>query len=365
MLTAIVAIIIFALLVSAHEFGHFITAKLSGMYVDEFSIGMGPLVFAKQIGETKYSLRLLPLGGFVRVLGEDVEEEERSGVEQIDVPSERRYQNRPVWQRIIFASAGSFMNMLSAIIIFALMFMIAGEAVPIANPGTTISAVVENGPAHTAGLLPGDKIVEVDGIAVDTWAELTAVIVQAPVEQPMQVIVERENTDGVMETIPLTMQPEWNETEQKVMLGIYALTAERKAVGPIRGITLGAQATWETSVMMVDVLGDLFTGKVDIMDEEEGLTGPVGIIRIIDQSTEQGWIYVFNLAALLSINLGIINMLPIPALDGSKVLLLLYEGLRGKPIAPEKEGFLNMIGFAFLMTLIIFVTFKDVMNLFG
>jgi regulator of sigma E protease len=101
------------------------------------------------------------------------------------------------------------------------------------------------------------------------------------------------------------------------------------------------------------------------MDEEEGLTGPVGIIRIIDQSTEQGWIYVFNLAALLSINLGIINMLPIPALDGSKVLLLLYEGLRGKPIAPEKEGFLNMIGFAFLMTLIIFVTFKDVMNLFG
>ena len=257
------------------------------------------------------------------------------------------------------------MNMLSAIIIFALMFMIAGEAVPIANPGTTISAVVENGPAHTAGLLPGDKIVEVDGVAVDTWAELTAVIVQAPVEQPMQVIVERENTDGVMEIIPLTMQPEWNETEQKVMLGIYALTAERKAVGPIRGITLGAQATWETSVMMVDVLGDLFTGKVDIMDEEEGLTGPVGIIRIIDQSTEQGWIYVFNLAALLSINLGIINMLPIPALDGSKVLLLLYEGLRGKPIAPEKEGFLNMIGFAFLMTLIIFVTFKDVMNLFG
>jgi regulator of sigma E protease len=198
MLTAIVAIIIFALLVSAHEFGHFITAKLSGMYVDEFSIGMGPLVFAKQIGETKYSLRLLPLGGFVRVLGEDVEEEERSGVEQIDVPSERRYQNRPVWQRIIFASAGSFMNMLSAIIIFALMFMIAGEAVPIANPGTTISAVVENGPAHTAGLLPGDTIVEVDGVAVDTWAELTAVIVQAPVEQPMQVIVERENTDGVM-----------------------------------------------------------------------------------------------------------------------------------------------------------------------
>lgn len=365
MVTAIVAIVIFALLVSAHEFGHFITAKLSGMYVQEFSIGMGPLVFAKQIGETKYSLRLLPLGGFVRVLGEDEAEEERSGIAPIDVPAERRYQNRPVWQRIIFAAAGSIMNLLSAVIIFALMFMVAGEAVPIANPGTTISAVVENGPAHTAGLLPGDTIIEADGVAVDTWEELTAVIAPASTEVPMHVIVERETADGAMITVPLDIQPELSEDGSKSMLGIYALTAERKAVGPIRGLSLGVQATWETSVMMVDVLGDLFTGKVNIMDEEEGLTGPVGIIRIIDESTQQGWLYVFNLAALLSINLGIINLLPIPALDGSKVLLLLYEAVRGKPIAPEKEGFLNMIGFAFLMTLILFVTFKDVMNLFS
>ncbi len=366
MLTAIVAIIIFALLVSAHEFGHFITAKLSGMYVQEFSIGMGPLVFAKQIGETKYSLRLLPLGGFVRVLGEDVAEEERSGIEQpMDVPQERRYQNRPVWQRIIFAAAGSFMNLISAVIIFALMFMIAGEAVPIENPGTTISAVVENGPAHSAGMLPGDTIIEIDGIAVDTWEEMTTVIGPASVEKPLHVEVERVGEDGLVMTIPMEIQPELSEDGSKAMLGIYGLTAERKAVGPIRGIALGVQSTWETSVMMVDVLGDLFTGKVNIMDEEEGLTGPVGIIQIIDQSTQQGWLYVFNLAALLSINLGIINLLPIPALDGSKILLLLYEGLRGKPIDPEKEGFLNMIGFAFLMTLILFVTFKDVMNLFG
>lgn len=365
MLTAIVAIVIFALLVSAHEFGHFITAKLSGMYVQEFSIGMGPLVFAKQIGETKYSLRLLPLGGFVRVLGEDVAEEERSGIEPVDVPAERRYQNRPVWQRIIFASAGSVMNLISAVIIFALMFMIVGEAVPIETPGTTISAVVENGPAHSAGMLPGDTIIAVDGVPVDTWEELTAVIAPASTERPMHVEVERADEDGLIMTIPLEIQPELSEDGEKAMLGIYALTAERKAIGPIRGISLGVQATWETSVMMIDVLGDLFTGKVNIMDKEEGLTGPVGIIQIIDESTQQGWLYVFNLAALLSINLGIINLLPIPALDGSKVLLLLYEGIRGKPIAPEKEGFLNMIGFAFLMTLILFITFKDVINLFG
>lgn len=365
MLTTIVAIIIFTLLVTSHEFGHFITAKLSGMYVEEFSIGMGPMVFSKQIGETRYSLRLLPLGGFVRVLGEDVAEEERSGIEPVDVPAERRYQNRPVWQRIIFASAGSVMNLISAVIIFALMFFIMGEAIPIENPGTTISAVVENGPAHSAGMLPGDTIVEVNGVAVDTWDELTAVIAPASVDAPMHVVVEREDADGVQTAVQMEIQPELSEDGSKAMLGIYATTAERKSVGPIRGLSLGVQATWETSVLMVDLLGDLFTGKTNIMDEEEGLTGPVGLIQIIDESTQQGWLYVFNLAALLSINLGIINLLPIPALDGSKILLLLYEGVRGKPIAPEKEGFLNIIGFAFLMTLMLFVTFKDVMHLFG
>lgn len=365
MVTAIVAIVLFALLVTSHEFGHFITAKLSGMYVQEFSIGMGPLLFAKQMGETKYSLRLLPLGGFVRVLGEDVEEEERSGIAPIDVPAERRYQNRPVWQRIIFAAAGSFMNLLSAVLIFALMFIIVGEAVPIEHPDTTISAVVENGPAHRAGMQPGDIIIEVDGVAVDDWDALTACIASASIERELHIVVERTNEDGMKVIVPLAIQPELSEDGTKSVLGIYALTAERKAVGPIRGLSLGIQSTWQTSVMMVDVLGDLFTGQINIMDKEEGLTGPVGIIQIIDQSAQQGWIYVFNLAALLSINLGIINLLPIPALDGSKVLLLLYEGLRGKPIAPEKEGFLNMIGFAFLMTLIVFVTFKDVINLFS
>lgn len=365
MTTAIVAMIIFALLVSSHEFGHFITAKLSGMYVDEFSIGMGPEIFSKKIGETTYALRLLPLGGYVRVLGQDLEEEERNGIEQpVYIPEERKYQNRPVWQRLIFVSAGSFMNMLSAVIIFALMFMVAGEAVPIENPSTVISAVVQNGPSHEAGVLPGDKIVEINGVQVNTWDEMIGMIAPASVEETMHVVVERESSDGQITFIPLEILPERSSDNTKTMIGIYGLTAERKAVGPIRGISLGAQATWETSVMMVDALGNLFTGKVNIMDEEEGLTGPVGIIQIIDESAQQGWIYVCNLAALLSINLGILNMLPIPALDGSKVLFLLYEWLRGKPIAPEKEGFLNMIGFAFLMSLILFVTFKDVMKLF-
>ena len=358
MVTAIVAILIFAGLVTVHEFGHFITAKLSGMYVEEFSIGMGPQLFSRQAGETRYSLRLLPIGGFVRVLGEDVEEEERSGIEPVQIPDERRYQNRPVWQRMIFAAAGSIMNMLSAIVIFTVMFMVLGAAVPIENPDTTIAALVENGPAAQAGVEPGDKFVAIDGQPVATWEALNAIIIASSVEDTLTVTVEREQ-----QQFDVQLQPVPSEDGSRVLLGIYGKTAERQAVGPIRAMGLGVNATYEMTVAMVDVLGDLFTGKINVMDEEEGLTGPVGIVQIIDESTKAGWVYVFNLAALLSINLGVINLLPIPALDGSKLVFLLYEALRGKPIAPEKEGFLNMIGFSLLMCLILVVTYKDIMRL--
>ena len=364
MTTAIIAILIFALLVSVHEFGHFITAKLSGMYVEEFSIGMGPQLISRRVGETRYTLRALPLGGYVRVLGEDIGEEERSGIEPVQVPEHRRYQNRPVWQRMIFAAAGSIMNMLTAVVIFSVMFMVLGVAVPIENPDTTISALVEEGPAYNAGVEPGDKFIAIDGTPIETWEKMNAIIMEASTEDILTVTVEREIENAEPEVFDVQIQPMMSEDGSRVLLGIYGQTAERQAVNPIKAIGLGALNTLETTVMMADVLGDLFTGQINIMDEEEGLTGPVGIVQIIDESAKAGWVYVFNLAALLSINLGVINILPIPALDGCKLVFLLYEALRGKPVAPEKEGMLNMIGFMLLMGLIVVVTYKDIMRLF-
>lgn len=359
MVTAIVAILIFAGLVTVHEFGHFITAKLSRMYVEEFSIGMGPQLFSKRWGETRYSLRLLPVGGYVRVLGEDVEEEERKGIEQVDVPEERRYQNRPVWQRMIFAAAGSVMNIVTAVLIFSVMFLVLGEAVPIEHPDTTISAVAEGGPAATAGVQAGDKIVAVNGQAVTTWDELNALVMHASTDETLQVTVQRQ-----AQQLVLQIQPVLSEDGSRSLLGVYAASAERRAVGPVRSMQLGCSATWQMTTAMVDVLGDLFTGKINIMDEDEGLTGPVGIVQIIDQSTKAGWVYVFNLAALLSINLAVINLLPIPSLDGSKLIFLLLEAIRGKAIDPMKEGYVNFIGFSLMMLLILFVTYKDIMRLF-
>jgi regulator of sigma E protease len=187
---------------------------------------------------------------------------------------------------------------------------------------------------------------------------------EASTEDILTVTVEREIENAEPEVFDVQIQPMMSEDGSRVLLGIYGQTAERQAVNPIKAIGLGALDTWETTVMMADVLGDLFTGQIDIMDEEEGLTGPVGIVQIIDESAKAGWVYVFNLAALLSINLGVINILPIPALDGCKLVFLLYEALRGKPVAPEKEGMLNMIGFMLLMGQIVVVTYKDIMRLF-
>lgn len=359
MVTAVVAILIFALLVLVHEFGHFVVAKWSGMYVEEFSIGFGPKVIAKRWGETQYTLRGLPLGGYVRIIGDDVAEEERAGVEVPELPEERRYHNIPIWKRFIFISAGSFMNFVTAIVIFAIMFMILGVAVPNDNPGTEISAVVEDGPAALAGIEAGDKIVAVNGQSVETWNELTEVIMAAEPGQALQLEVLRQEL-----MIELAVTPTYDSTNEKMVLGIYNDGVVRQAVGPIQGLQLGGKATWQMTLGMFDVLGNLFTGQIDISDEEEGLTGPIGIVKIIGETTRAGWMYVCNLTALLSINLAIMNMLPIPSLDGSKLLFLLVEAVRGKRIDPLKENMVHLAGYFLLMLLVVYVTYQDILRFF-
>ncbi|MBR6755546.1 MAG: RIP metalloprotease RseP [Peptococcaceae bacterium] len=362
MVTAIVAILIFALLVIVHEFGHFIVAKWSGMYVDEFSVGFGPKVVGKKWGETNYNLRAIPLGGYVRIIGDDVAEEERAGIEVPELPEERKYHNIPIWKRFIFIAAGSFMNFVTAIVIFAGMFMVLGLAVPVENPDTTISAVVEGGPAEQAGVAPGDKIIEVNGVQVVTWNDLTEQI--TAVKQGEKVNLVILTPEGEEKALP-EITPDYDEEAGRMLLGIYSSGVERQEVGILQSIQLGAMNTWDMTVAMGDVLKQLFTGKIDISDEEEGLTGPIGIVKIIDESTKAGWVYVCNLTALLSINLAIMNILPIPSLDGSKLLFLLIEAVRGgKRVDPAKENMVHFIGYMLLMLLVIYITYQDILRFF-
>lgn len=354
MKTAIIAIVVLGFLVFVHEFGHFLVAKLSGMRVEEFSIGMGPTIYSVQRGETKYNLGLLPIGGYVRVTGQYAEEFD-DGVLSAD--DSRRYPNRPLWHRFVFTAAGSGMNFLTAIVLFTGLFLYIGIPVLDNNADTVISAVVEDKPAAEAGMQNGDKVLNINGQPVNTWQELTAQIEQNG-EKKAELLIERDNRQLTVSVIP-----EYDSETGRVLLGIQK-EATKKA-GLVESFKLGAGETWQITKQLVVAVGNLVTGKVSIADDEEGLTGPVGIFKIIDDTAKAGVIYVVNLMAVLSINLGLLNILPIPALDGSKLVFLAIEGIKGSPVSPSKENFVHFVGFALLMMLMIFITYKDILRLFS
>ena len=249
------------------------------------------------------------------------------------------------------------MNFITAIVLFTGLFLYIGIPVLDQNADTVVSAVVEQGPAAEAGMQSGDKVLSINGQAVETWQELTGLIEKSGGEA-VDLAVER---DG--QTLTLTMAPEYDEEAGRMLLGIQK-NATKKA-GLLTAAKLGAQETWQITLQLVDAVGNLVTGQVSIADDEEGLTGPVGIFKIIDDTAKAGLIYVINLMAVLSINLGLLNILPIPALDGSKLVFLAIEGIKGSPVSPSKENFVHFIGFALLMMLMIFITYKDILRLFS
>ena len=357
--TLIIAIIILGLLIFVHEFGHFVTAKMSGMRVEEFSIGMGPHIYETTKGDTLYSLRILPFGGYVRVTGEAyTEEAEESTSEVLDPDDPRRYPNRPIWQRFIFCLAGSGMNYLTALVLFTAIICSMGIADNTAILDNEISVVSPDGAAAKAGLVSGDKIIAVGDTPVSTWEEMSTALNKQANGNPLPVTVEH---DGQTKT--LTITPKYDEAHGGYLLGI-SKTWPRREVGLSEGISLGFQDTVDFSKSLLQAVGRLVTGKVSITDEDEGLTGPVGIVMIIDEFAQEGFLYLVSLTAMLSLNLAIFNLLPIPGLDGSKILFLLIEAVRGRKVSPEKENLVNMIGFVFIMGLVLFVTYNDILRLF-
>ncbi len=360
MITIIIAILVLGFLIFVHEFGHFITAKASGMRVEEFSIGMGPHVWEATKGDTLYSLRAFPFGGYVRVTGEaytDDEESETIG-EVLEADDPRRYPNRPIWQRFVFCLAGSGMNYLTALLLFTLTICSLGLVDQEAVLDNQVSIVSSGGAAEEAGIKEGDRIVKVGEAAVNTWDEMTKALAEQADGDAMEVTIER---DGERLTVNLT--PQYDESRQGYLLGV-SKTYPRRDVGLGEGLSLGFQQTVDVSKTLLEAVGKLVSGEVSVTDDEEGLTGPVGIVMIIDEFAQEGFWYLVSLTAMLSLNLAVFNLLPIPGLDGSKILFLLIEAIRGRKVAPEKENIINLIGFAFIMGLVLFVTYNDILRLF-
>ncbi|OZI11531.1 RIP metalloprotease RseP [Bacillaceae bacterium SAS-127] len=415
--TVIAFIVIFGALVFFHELGHFIFAKRAGILCREFAIGFGPKVFAHKKGETIYTLRLLPLGGYVRMAGEDPEmvdlkaghrigivcneqeeivkiiingkdryprarvieveqadlehqllirgyedgEEEltsfsihreavivEDGIESQISPWDRQFASKTLGQRAMAIFAGPLFNFILAFFLFVIIAWIQG----IPTNEAKLGELTADGAAQEAGLAQGDKIISINGEGVSSWAEIVALIQKNP-ESEMDFTVDRNGT-----TLQIPVTPDVREIEGKEMgvIGVYSPVEK----GFFGSIVYGAKETYLWTIKIFQLVGELVTGKFSI----DMLSGPVGIYVSTETVAESGIMNLMRWAGLLSINLGIMNLLPLPALDGGRLLFFLVEAVRGKPIDRHKEGMVHFVGFALLMLLMIVVTWNDIQRFF-
>ncbi|WP_040286832.1 RIP metalloprotease RseP [Sporosarcina koreensis] len=416
--TVISFIIIFGSLVFFHEFGHFLFAKRAGIMVREFAIGMGPKILGIQKGETLYTIRLLPLGGYVRMAGEDFDTVEllpgyrvglilndqdevtkiylnsnvsnpeilfleteaadlkdelfikgydedenlvrfsvsrnaviyEKGEKTLIAPKDRQFDSKPLMGRFLTILAGPVFNFILAFFVFLALGLLNG--VPTNEP--IITEVQKDSPAAAAGLQAGDYVKEADGRAVTDWNGFTEEIQNSP-EKEMTIEVER---NGALKTLTVTPEEVEDAGQSFGQIGVYYTSPVEK--NPLKAVVYGAQQTWYWIAKIFELLGMLVTGQFTL----DALSGPVGIYKATEEVAQYGIFNLMNWAAVLSINLGIMNLLPLPALDGGRLLFFLFEAIRGKPIDRQKEGMVHFVGIMLLMLLMLVVTWNDIQKFF-
>jgi regulator of sigma E protease len=344
MQTLIAAVVIFGLLIFIHELGHFLMARRVGIGVIEFAIGFGPRLLSRQSGETVYSLRVFPLGGFVRLVGEEPEEKDEFSSNTVP---ENSFQVKSVWARFAVIAAGPVMNFILAIVLFSLIYF-AFIGVPEFN-STVIGELLPGGQAEEVGLQQGDRIVSIAGQRVTDWHELVALIHANP-QQEIVIEFERQG-----EFRSVSVVPEQDEQTGEGRIGIQAASRKFAFFPSIRA---GMEHTiWFVQMFAVSI-AQMITGQA-----APDVVGPVGIIQIVGEVARTGVMNLMSLAAIISLNLGILNLLPIPALDGSRLMFLVIEGVRGRPVDPQKESFIHFVGFTALILLMIVIAFRDIARL--
>ena len=344
--TILILFVMLGLIISIHEFGHFIAAKKSGVYVDEFSLGMGPLIFKRKPknSETTYSLRLFPIGGFV------------SMAERYDpkakVKKDRVLENKKFFNVLWVLINGIVFNFILAIVLFFISGLIYGR--PVSEP--VISSVVEGGSAYNAGIEAGDRILAVNGSTVNTWDDF---ILEASAKKLQdEYVFKVEKSDGTIKEYTLVPEIKEENGEQTRVFGIISTgTTYRKGLG--NAFIYAFSGTYENTITIFKILGSLFTGQISV----KNLSGPVGIYSIVDTVKGRGLLTLIYLTAYLSINVGVVNLIPVPVFDGGRVLILLIETITGHKSSDKLESILNYVGFALMILLMIFVTFNDISRL--
>lgn len=419
---AIIAFLfVFSVIVIIHEFGHYYFAKKAGILVREFAIGMGPKIFQVRKGETVYTLRLLPIGGYVRMAGHDEDEQEikpgmmitieldkenivqklnfdehliiensvpfqieeadlhrsmtlsgyfvnseekvnltvskqatiieNDGTEVVVAPVERQFNSASLWNRIKTNAAGPMNNFILSIIIFIIVGFMQG-GVPSNDP--VIGQVSDQSAAHKAGLQTSDKIISIDGVDIHSWDEMTS-IVRSSADKTLSMTIQRNG-----DTKNVSITPKSVEGQNGSKIGQLGVT--RTLDNSILSILgYGFTQTITVVVMVLSALGSIFTKGFNLNQ----LGGPVAIYSLTSQVAKNGLIDLLSFMGMISANLGVMNLLPIPALDGGKLVLNFIEGIRKKPLDPEKEGYLTIAGAIFLFALMLLVTWNDIMKLFN
>ena len=339
----LLAILMFGVLVMLHELGHFLAARATGVPVAEFAIGFGPKLFSRtgKKNGVIFSLRALPFGGYCRFYADD---------ENGDVDNPGAYSRQKIWKRALISVGGPLFNMLVAVLALFLLF----SAVGLWASTPVVGGLIDGLPAKEAGFEIGDRIVSVNGREVQTSADASQFITDAG-ESEIQFVLERNG-----EKIALSLTPRWSEADQRLMIGIqYKVVPYRFPIG--QSLQYSLETTGEMSGSIVTFLRNLIF-KGEGVDE---LAGPIGTVTVVKEQTQSGGVRSYlQLAALISVNLGIFNMLPIPGLDGSKLIFLLVEKIRGKRIPPEKESIVVLIGFGLLLLLMALVMYQDIVRLF-
>ena len=328
----IMAILAFSLLVIIHELGHFMLCRLNGVKVSEFSLGMGPKLFGIKGKETEYLIKAFPIGGYVKMEGEEGNSDDP-----------RSFTNKTPLQKLSIVSAGAIMNLILAVVLFAIIGATIGKVVPV------IGGLVPSGAAMKAGMQVGDKITKVNKVSIDKWEQFTNEISISKGENINIEIVRNSKVKT------FSLKPIKNVKENRFMVGIGG--SQRKMnFGEV--VSYGFTQTISTSKLIFGFLGSLFKGQQSIND----VGGPISIIRISTMAAQTGIINLMMLTAMLSVQLGILNIIPFPALDGGWIFILLFEIISGKKLDDKKVGFVNYIGFVILMAFSVLVIVKDIVS---
>lgn len=418
--TILIFLLIFSVIVVFHEWGHYYFAKKAGIRVREFALGMGPKLFSKQDKEgTTYTIRMLPLGGYVRLAGlneedgiqpgmtiglgfnndnqvnainlskKEVEDQlpfqvdsldlvdqmnisgyalgndqiqefsvvsdavitEEDGTKVLVAPRSTRYESASPWNKIKTNIAGPINNFILSIVVFSFIGLVSGG---VASNAPVIGEIVENSPALSAGLVSGDEVVAIGDTAINSWSELVSNI-QANPGKTLEFEIVR---DGQSLTIPVNIESVTDKNSANTY-GQIGITRSYDTSISSR-LLFGFTQTWEVIAMVVTTILGMFTRGLDVNQ----LGGPVAMAQMTNEVVGFGWLAILSFMGMISANLGIMNLLPIPALDGGKIVLNIYEAVRGRPLAQEKEGIITLIGVAFLGILMLIVTWNDIMRAF-